>query len=151
MSDYEFTISLRIRHPTIDPRRITDALSREPQHTWQAGEPRRDPEGRGLDGVYRESYWTGRLMDQPQLSSGENSVETVLIQVLDHLRRAHALLDQLNAEGGVVELDVSLFSRGSFKLELSPELVAGFGRLRTAIILDVQPHLPPDTALSQEP
>ena len=64
MSEYEFTVSLRIRHPSIEPSRITEALGIEPQHTWKAGEPRGDP---GSVGVYRESYWMGRLMDEPQL------------------------------------------------------------------------------------
>jgi len=99
MSDYEFTVSLRIRHPAIDPRRITDALALEPQHTWKAGVARRDPEGGELDGGYRESYWTGRLMDQPQLSSGQLSVESVLMQVLSHLRRAQGFLEQWYSEG----------------------------------------------------
>ncbi|HTY50726.1 MAG TPA: hypothetical protein VMB48_13640 [Steroidobacteraceae bacterium] len=149
MSDYEFTISLRIRHPTIDPCRITDAIGLEPQHTWKAGDPRRDPEGGQLDGVFRESYWTGRLMGQPQLSSGQLSVESVLIQILAHLRRAQGFLDQLHAEGGVAEVHVSLFSRANFRLEWPPELVAGFGRIRAAIILEVYPHFPRDVALDR--
>src|SRR5205807_10497461 len=56
MSEYEFTISLRIRHPTIDPAAITRMLGMEPQHTWHSGAPRRGPAGEALDGVYRESY-----------------------------------------------------------------------------------------------
>src|SRR5207248_6512513 len=55
MSEYEFTISLRIRHPTIDPAAITRMLGMEPQHTWHSGAPRRGPAGEALDGVYRES------------------------------------------------------------------------------------------------
>ena len=142
MSEYEFTVSLRIRHPTIDPRRITEALALEPQHIWKAGDPRRDAEGDQLVGVYRESYWTGRLMDRPQRSSGQLSVETVLVQVLAQLRRAQGFLEQLSSEGGVAELYVSIFARANFRLELSPDLVAGFGRTRTAITLDVHPPLP---------
>jgi hypothetical protein len=69
MSEYEFTISLRIRHPDIDPSLISEQLGVEPQHTWRAGEARRDATGDELRGVYRESYWMGRLMSEPQLSS----------------------------------------------------------------------------------
>jgi len=43
MNAYEFTLSLRIRHPGIDPAEISSALGIEPQHTWKAGEPRRGP------------------------------------------------------------------------------------------------------------
>ncbi len=149
MNDYEFTISLRVRHPTIDPRRITEALALAPQHTWKAGDPRRDPEGGELDGVFRESYWVGRLMDEPQLSSRQLSVESVLLEVLSHLRRTQLFLDQLHVEGGTTEVHVSLFSRANFRLEWPSELLAGFGRIRATVILDVQPHSPHDVAADQ--
>ena len=33
MSEYEFTASLRMRHPRIDPAAITQTLGIRPQHT----------------------------------------------------------------------------------------------------------------------
>ena len=143
MSEYEFTVSLRIRHPSIEPSRITETLGIEPQHTWKAGEPRRDPGGGDRAGVYRESYWMGRLMDEPQLS-GQVSVETVLLQTLTQLRRSQPFLEQLSAEGGVAELSISLFARENFRLELSSDSLALLGRLRLSVALDVQPHAPFD-------
>jgi hypothetical protein len=50
MSEYEFTISLRIRHPSIEPLTITKMLGIEPQHTWKAGDARRSPVGGGTRG-----------------------------------------------------------------------------------------------------
>ena len=139
MSEYEFTVSLRLRHPAIDPSKITQTLGIEPQHTWKAGDPRRAPAGEALDGAYRESYWMGRLMDEPQLSSARLSVESVLRQTLAQLRRSHAFLEQLHAEGGVAELDVSLYARDAFRLELSDETLGLLGRLGLAVALDVHP------------
>ena len=144
MSEYEFTISLRIRHPNIGPSRITEMLGIEPQHTWQAGDPRRDPAGSDRTGVYRESYWMGRLMDEPQLSSGQVSVESVLLQTLNQLRRSQSFLEQLSADGGVAELSVSLFARENFRLELSSDSLALLGRLRLSVALEVQPYAPFD-------
>lgn len=143
MSEYEFTVSLRLRHPAIDPSRITQTLGIEPQHTWKAGDPRRDPAGGALEGAYRESYWMGRLMDEPQLSSGLLSVESVLVQNLSHLRRSHAFLEQFKAEGGVAELYVSLYAREAFRLELSDESLGLLGRLGLAVALEVQPPASP--------
>jgi Domain of unknown function (DUF4279) len=143
MSEYEFTISLRLRHPAIDPSRITQTLGIEPQHTWKVGEPRRDPAGGTLAGVYRESYWMGRLMDEPQLSSARLSVESVLLQTLAHLRRSHDFLEQLHAEGGVAELHVSLYAREDFRLELSAQTLGLLGRLGLAVALDVHPQPSP--------
>ena len=146
MSDYEFTVSLRLRHPAIDPSKITQTLGIEPQHTWKAGDPRRDPAGGALEGVYRESYWMGRLMDEPQLSSGLLSAESVLLQNLAHLRRSHAFLEQFKAEGGVAELYVSLYAREAFRLELSDESLGLLGRLGLAVALEVHP--PPSPGAS---
>ena len=146
MSEYEFTLSLRLRHPVIDPSAITQTLGIEPQHTWKAGDPRRDPAGGALQGVYRESYWMGRLVDEPQLSSARVSVESVLLQNLVHLRRSYAFLEQFRAEGGVAELYVSLYAREAFRLELSDESLGLLGRLGLAVALDVHP--PPSPGAS---
>jgi Domain of unknown function (DUF4279) len=143
MSEYEFTVSLRLRHPAIDPSTITQTLSIEPQHTWRAGDPRRDPAGGALEGVYRESYWMGRLVEEPQLSSARSSLESVLLQKLAHLRRSHHFLEQLHAEGGVAELHVSLYAREAFRLELSEESLGLLGRLGLAVALDVHPRPSP--------
>lgn len=139
MSAYEFTVSLRLRHPTIDPSRITQTLSIEPQHTWRAGDPRRGPAGGALEGVYRESYWMGRLMNEPQLSSERYSVEIVLLETLANLRRSQAFLEQLHAEGGVAELYISLYARETFRLELSDEAFGLLSRLGLAVALDIHP------------
>jgi len=140
MSDYEFTISLRIRHPSIAPGEITRTLGIEPQHTWTAGDSRRGPTGEPLEGTYRESFWMARLMDGPQLSSEQVSVESVLLRTLAQLRRSLPFLAHLNAEGGVAELHISIFAREPFRLELLSESLALLGRLGLAIALEVQPH-----------
>jgi Domain of unknown function (DUF4279) len=139
MSAYEFTVSLRLRHPVIDPSTITQTLGIEPQHTWKAGDARRGPAGRALEGVYRESYWMGRLMDEPELSSARLSVETVLLQTLANLRRAQAFLERLHAEGGVAELYISLYARETFRLELSDESFGLLSRLGLGVALDIHP------------
>jgi len=118
-------------------------LGIEPQHTWKAGDPRRDPAGGALEGVYRESYWMGRLMDEPQLSSARLSVESVLLQTLSHLRRSHDFLEQQHAEGGVAELQISLYAREDFRLELSAQSLALLGRLGLTVALEVHPRPSP--------
>jgi len=142
MSDYEFTIALCVRHPTIDPSSITRSLGIEPQHSWRAGEVRRGPAGETVEGVYHQSYWTGRLMEEPQVSSEQTTVERLLLNTLNQLRRSHDFLQELSTDGGSAELTVSLFARGVFRLDLSPETSALLGRLRLTIAFDIHPHLP---------
>lgn len=149
MSAYEFTVSLRIRHPTIDPATITATLGIEPQHTWRAGQPRCDATGADLGGAHRDSYWMGRLMDEPQLSSDSVSLEGAIVKTLTHLRRAQAFLEQVNAEGGVAELLVSLYARDDFRLEFPSDFLTLLGRLRLAVALDVHPHSPLNAPVSR--
>jgi hypothetical protein len=54
-------MSLRIRHPRIDPAEVTRVLGIEPQHTWYAGDFRRDSAGAELGGTHRERYFPERL------------------------------------------------------------------------------------------
>jgi hypothetical protein len=50
-------LSIRIRHPSIDPREISDALDLEPEHFFKAGEAR-TPRAKGQSaGRHTQSYW----------------------------------------------------------------------------------------------
>ena len=138
MSAYEFTISLRIRHPEIEPVKITEALGLQPQHSWKAGASRQTSAGSA--GEHRDSYWMTRLMDEPQLSAPEMSVESILVQTITQLRRAQAFLENLHAGGGVSELSISLFARENFRLELSPDTMTLMGRMGLGVTLEIQPH-----------
>jgi Domain of unknown function (DUF4279) len=140
MSDYEFTMSLRIRHPHIDPAEITRSLAIEPQHTWRVGDPRRDAVGGELEGQYRESYWMARLMTQPELASDQVGVESEILRVLARLRRSFEFIERLKREGAVAELHVSVFAREEFRLEFLPESLSMLGRLGLTFALELKPH-----------
>jgi Domain of unknown function (DUF4279) len=142
MSEYEFTITLCIRHPNIEPARITAALGIDPQATWKEGDPRIGLEGELLQGIYRETYWSGRLMHAPQLSAEWSTVERVLLQILAQLRRSFEFLRDLRSEGAASELHVSIFSRQEFRLDFSPETLELLGRLGLALALEVHPPQP---------
>jgi hypothetical protein len=50
-------LSLRIRHPAIDPQDITDALELTPEHSFKAGESR-TPRAKGqVAGRHTQTYW----------------------------------------------------------------------------------------------
>jgi hypothetical protein len=140
MSDYEFTMSLRIRHPNVDPAEITRTLGIQPQHTWRAGEARRDSDGQTLDGEYRESFWMGRLMTRPELASDHVGVESEVLRVLAQLRRSFVFLEALKDDGGKAELHVSIFAREEFRLDFLPESLGLLGRLGLTVALEVSPH-----------
>jgi Domain of unknown function (DUF4279) len=140
VSEYEFTLSLRIRHPSVEPAEITRNLGIEPQHTWRAGDPRRDVAGSEINGTYRESYWMGRLMAKPELAADQVGVESEVLRTLALLRRSFGFFVTLKAEGGVAELHVSIFAREEFSLEFLPESLSLLGRLGLTVAIEVKPH-----------
>lgn len=149
MSAYEFTLSLRVRHPAIDPARITQALGIEPQHVWRAGQRRSDPAGQPLEGSHHDTYWMSRLIEDPRLSGGASSVESLLEQTLARLRRSQPLFDELRAGGGVAELDLILFARENFRLDLSGDSLAALHRLGLQVAVEVR-LLSPSSAVQVE-
>jgi hypothetical protein len=63
-----FQISLRVRHPTIDPVLISRELKVEPEHCFRAGEPRESSSGIAAAAVHGESYWLGSLQTLPAVA-----------------------------------------------------------------------------------
>ncbi|MBV8145893.1 MAG: hypothetical protein JO184_12885 [Gammaproteobacteria bacterium] len=54
-----FQLSLRIRHPSLDPGELSRELDIEATHCFRAGEPRASRSG--IASVHPESYWLGAL------------------------------------------------------------------------------------------
>jgi hypothetical protein len=140
MSGYEFMMSLRIRHPRIDPAEITRALGIQPQHDWRAGDLRLDSSGDEIAGMRRESYWMGRLTTEPALARDRVSVESQIEHTLGTLRRCFDFFETLKAGGGSAELHVSLYAREEFRLEFLPELLMLLGRVGLAVVIEVRPN-----------
>ena len=134
----EFSVSVRIRHPSIDPDEITSALGLEPQHSWQAGEARRTAQGLPLEGSYRETYWTAEFRELDAGLRGVVATETVLLQAVVQLRRSQPFLARLQSDGGNVELVVQVLSSSEFRFALSPELLSMISRIGVSLVLDVR-------------
>lgn len=56
-----YELSLRIRHPSIDPADLSRELGLAVKHSFRAGEPRQSYGGVTFASVYGESYWLGTL------------------------------------------------------------------------------------------
>src|SRR3569833_2225536 len=58
-SAFSYAMSLRVRHPNVDPAVLTKALHLEPLHCWRAGEPRRSASGDALGGEASRALLVG--------------------------------------------------------------------------------------------
>jgi hypothetical protein len=104
---FNYAMSLRVRHPHLDPAELTQALHLEPVHSWRVGEPRRSDAGAILGGEHRESYWSAPLPGQA-VGSAAFAMESFLGQQLVQLSRHRELLGRLQNEGGQISLLIEM-------------------------------------------
>jgi hypothetical protein len=132
-------VSLRIRHPTIDPGEISAAIGVSPEHCFKSGDP-----AQGRRGLHTQTYWlaiiapgswpepvdpnfletlAARYSGRGVNASAETfrkavqsarlrSVEMMLYYGLQRLQARRAFLERLQSEGGDVSLLLSA-ERGS--------------------------------------
>jgi hypothetical protein len=102
-SAFTYAMSLRVRHPNLDPALLTETLHLEPLHSWRAGEPRRSVSGEVLGGEHRDSYWSAPLPGQA-VGAAAFPLEMFLGQQLVQLSRQREFLARLQSEGAEVSL-----------------------------------------------
>ncbi|HEV8333022.1 MAG TPA: hypothetical protein VGQ22_16475 [Steroidobacteraceae bacterium] len=150
-SSYPFQLSLRIRHPSIDPEQVSRQLGIEAEHSFRAGEPREA--GRSMVApVHAESYWLGTL-DPATLLLGTafdlglvpgmsphthamalGALDSALVVLIGSvLRRQAEFFHRLQSEGGEVRLIVAISARKARGFTLTPHLGKALSDLRIPV------------------
>ena len=117
-STFSYAMSLRVRHPSLDPALLTQKLHLEPVHSWRAGEPRRSVTGTALGGEHRESFWSATLPGQA-VGTAAFPLELFLSQQLVQLNRHREFLAGLQDEGAQISLLVEVSPVENAALTLS--------------------------------
>jgi len=142
-----FQLSLRIRHPSIDPKSISNELRIEPEYSFQAGQPRHSRSSVMRGAVHTESYWLAALNpaawfenlpfpEPSRFAIPQKHVEAAVGQNLTwalslcamRLGKSHGgLLQKIHSEGGEISLLVTLSPEavGSFNLEPEVSRICG--------------------------
>jgi hypothetical protein len=153
-----FQLSLRIRHPSMDPADISKELRIEPEHSFRAGQRRR-PSRSGIapGAVHSESYWLGALnpgtwFQNPSIADPHNfhvsrkSIEAAAAWTLPwalslcavRFNKSHgALLQSLRSTGGEISLLVTLEPNCVTSFSLPPEVSRIFGELGITLEFDI--------------
>jgi hypothetical protein len=118
-------LSLRVRHPAIDPQEISSALGLEPEHCFKAGDSRPTRSKGAIAAQHTQTYWLapvnpeswpdtiepafkGALSTEALQTVAGNlrarGVEGVLFLFLQRLTAHHSFLQKIQAEGGDVAL-----------------------------------------------
>jgi hypothetical protein len=75
-----YSISLRIYHPSIEPNDISEQLKISPDRSWMVGQQRSTPKGTLLEGVNDETYWIHTFDSEYEL--GPNDLLKEIFKVL---------------------------------------------------------------------
>jgi hypothetical protein len=149
-----FQISLRIRHPSIDPAAISRELRVDAEYSFRAGEPRESGSGNAVTARHSESYWLGSLGAISSSLSGfsgaranvarerlQSATIESLTLALDALvvgfLRTHAeFIRRIQSEEGQVSLLVELSTRALSGFALSPQFSRTISELGVAVEFD---------------
>ncbi|MGH8176141.1 MAG: DUF4279 domain-containing protein [Steroidobacter sp.] len=150
-SEYgSISVSLRIRHPSIDPNEITSELGLTPDHAWACGEPRRSEGGLPLGGKRHDSYWTANLPGvslaqwqssetDPKLTRamlaaandlpGSTGQVQMQLQIMAQIRRNRSFLERLISDGGEATFVIEMEAASGMSFRLDPALMRQLGAL----------------------
>lgn len=124
-------LSLRISHPKIESKTISEAVNLLPGASWSAGDLRMTPKGRLLKGQRTSSFWTAKLA-----INKEKSIEENLQDTLNSLEKSSSFFKQIISTGGKVELFMGWFVNGNDGFILVTELLRRFVLLGISISID---------------
>ncbi len=134
VQSYEHSISLRFRHPSMDPAELSRELELEPGHMWKAGDHRATQAGTPLAGAYTHSYWYANLCSL--VASSDELLEAALVRLLDRFR-ASRLSAWNTVGGGGAELYVEVHGPSSFGFEFDPSLLADLAGMGITLSLEI--------------
>jgi hypothetical protein len=148
-----FQLSVRIRHPSMDPAELSHAFKIQPEHCFRAGEPRTSGASRANAAVHTESYWLGvlkpgvqlaelgfffdhrsHLIAEKQLAATFKSLGFALsLTATRFFSPQAALLRRVRSEGGEVTLLVSIYNPEAVSFTLAPEVSQRLGELGVGV------------------
>ena len=152
-----FQLSLRIRHPSMDPADLSRQLGLEAIHSFRAGQPRQSRSNVTSASVHGESYWLGTLdptswpvvtwssgitgLQLAQKELGKSVIRNLgwalSLSATRLLRTNAALLERIRTEGGQVSLLVALSPTAVDSFSLAPEVSRMFSELGITIEFEI--------------
>ena len=123
MNTYNYDVSFRIFHPTMNPDDICNTLNMQADTKSFAGEPRKTPTGRPLKGIYNHTYCSFRL-DRPD----GLELSDFLKYWNDFFLKYMKFFNEINSTGGRLEYFIGWYSNKNsgevFDVSLLKDLVA---------------------------
>jgi hypothetical protein len=132
MGNYRFKLSVQVRHPSADLAPIATAVGCIPRSIWKRGERRRDRQGHAIGEVMPSSYCTLEFN-----SRAGDDLDRAILDAVQALEPARALLGELQKSGGEVSVAIGWFSSGDSGDVVSPAVVQALASLGMSIHLHI--------------
>jgi hypothetical protein len=146
---HPFHLSLRIKHPSLDPADISKEIGIDAEHSFRAGQPRRSISGLAAPAVHAESYWLAQLNPSswfgavpfealPKVMISQGMIDAAMARNLGwalglcavRFKTAHsAFLNGIGAGGGEISLLVTISPSALSTFTLAPQVSRTFGEL----------------------
>jgi hypothetical protein len=130
---YHFRISLRVSHPSLAPKEITEAIGVAPKYSFNVGKPRQTPNGAPLEGLNRVTFWTSVVA----ADRWPVDINDAIHDVLRGLVGCRTFLHRVRADGGNVELFIGWFFENQSGSVLTHQCLALAGDLQIDLSFDV--------------
>lgn len=132
MAEITYTISLRVKHPTLRHEEIAQSLALIPKVGHTVGEQRKTPKGGLLEGIYKETYCSFEL-----LRKQEGYFMDGIRQLIPQLSAHEQYFQTIVAQGGKAEFYVGVFTEKSTGFELSVQDMATLAKLGLQLSVEV--------------
>jgi Domain of unknown function (DUF4279) len=142
MHPFHYKISLRFRHPSIDPKKITEAMGIKPETMNEVGKPRKTPIGTPLPGLNSKTYWSANISGSKPRQSKRKDLCEFLDQIMSQLRPTKDFLQNFVESGGEISLFIGLFCPQNSGITIPWQLSARFASLRISLEFDYYPGDP---------
>jgi hypothetical protein len=153
-----FQLSLRIKHPSMDPADISKELGIEHEYSFRAGQPRHSKSGVAPATFHTASYWLAPLdpaswfgypsFAEPltRLAITQTHIDAAIARNLTgalglcaaRFNKAHAaLLHTIRSEGGEISLLITLSPTAVSTFSLPPQLSRLFGDMGITLEFEI--------------
>lgn len=132
MHAFKFSVSLRVFSQVVDPDEISVQLGMKPRWKNIMGEPRTNPKGIPLGGVYDSNYCSYSLSPQ-----NEEELHEILDKTVDCLLKHKDLFNKIHNCGGRSEFFIGWYSIGNTGDTFSSTLLYKLGEMKIDLALDV--------------
>ncbi len=132
MHAFRFSVSLRFFTQTVEPDEICALLGLKPKWMHRIGEPRVNPKGTLLGGVYEISYCSFRLTQV----DGEG-LNDMLSRVVQSLTQHKKIFHRIRDGGGRAEFFIGWYSSGNTGDTFDHGLLEKLSDLKIDLALDV--------------